>query len=93
MDLQAKLLTLLSQSDHPIDGSSFDSNELVRVLNGLSSRDIVSFEPIVTESWVLTDEGKEILENGSHEAQVFNAIPADHSISIQELTVRNFRFF
>lgn len=87
MEIQSQLLNLLSTTDHPIDGSVFDTTELVRVLNGLSSKDIVAFDPIVTESWVLTDEGQSILSKGSHEAQVFNAIPKGQSISIKELNV------
>lgn len=87
MEIQSQLLNLLAESDHPIDGSSFDSTELVRVLSGLSSKEIVSFESLVTESWVLTDEGKDILNKGSHEAQVYNAIPAGNSISVKDLAV------
>lgn len=29
------------------------------------------------KEWVLTDEGQHVLEHGSHEAAVYNAVPAD----------------
>lgn len=87
MEIQSQLLNLLSTTDHPIDGSVFDTTELVRVLNGLSSREIVAFEPMVSESWVLTDEGADILSKGSHEAQVFYAIPKGQSMPIPQLVI------
>ena len=38
--------------------------------------------------WVLSDEGKLVAEGGSHEAQVYNAIPSEGSISQAEIMVR-----
>jgi len=37
--------------------------------------------------WLLTDEGNEIADNGSHEAAVFNSIPSE-GIALEELMVR-----
>uniref|UniRef100_A0A1B6L7A2 phenylalanine--tRNA ligase n=1 Tax=Graphocephala atropunctata TaxID=36148 RepID=A0A1B6L7A2_9HEMI len=39
--------------------------------------DILSVESIATKLWELTEEGKEVSVNGSHEALIFNAVPAD----------------
>lgn len=36
---------------------------------------MVSFETVERERWILTDEGKETAQNGSHEAKVFNVVP------------------
>lgn len=30
-----------------------------------------------SKEWILTDEGQHVLENGSHEAAVYKALPAD----------------
>jgi hypothetical protein len=30
-----------------------------------------------TKHWELTDEGKDVAANGSHEARVFNAVPSE----------------
>jgi len=37
--------------------------------------------------WLLTDEGDQIADNGSHEAAVFNCIPSE-GIALNELMVR-----
>lgn len=34
-------------------------------------------EPKTRKEWVLTEEGQHVLEHGSHEAAVYNAVPAD----------------
>ncbi|KAJ3313077.1 hypothetical protein HDV04_002394 [Boothiomyces sp. JEL0838] len=73
----------------PVDGKAKPINQLefLGVLNALKSREMVEYESLVTEKWELTAEGKEISETGSHEARVFNAIPAgSEGISIPEIT-------
>ena len=51
---------------------------------------MVEYETLVQESNILTSEGLEILEKGSHEAQVFNAIPSGNDgISVGLLTVES----
>jgi len=37
--------------------------------------------------WLLTDEGNQIADTGSHEAAVFNSIPSE-GIALDELMVR-----
>ncbi|KAJ3283801.1 hypothetical protein HK104_010224 [Borealophlyctis nickersoniae] len=59
------------------EGSAVDQNELLGVLKKLESREVVEYDPISRELWVLTDEGKAIVDHGSHEALVFNAIPPE----------------
>ena len=48
---------------------------------------ILSYEPIECEQWVLTSEGQFICDNGSHEVRVFNAIP-EAGMSVSDLTVQ-----
>ena len=47
---------------------------------------MVKTEQKVTKRWELTEEGKQVAENGSHEALVYNAIPAE-GITQSELMV------
>ena len=49
---------------------------------------MIKYDTIEDEIWVLTEEGNEIADKGSHEAKVFEAIPAGkEGISISELQV------
>ena len=49
---------------------------------------MVDFEIISVEKWGLTSEGKEVVETGSHEARVFNAIPeGSEGIKIDQVMV------
>jgi phenylalanyl-tRNA synthetase alpha chain len=38
---------------------------------------LLSVEQLVHKEWKLTDEGKKVAENGSHEAVVYNAVPSE----------------
>lgn len=55
---------------------------------------MVEYDTIEGEIWVLTEEGNEIVDKGSHEANVFEAIPAgDEGLSIPELQVSDTSLF
>jgi phenylalanyl-tRNA synthetase alpha chain len=47
---------------------------------------VINAEQKLNKSYELTDEGKQVAENGSHEALIFNAIP-DGGILQAELMV------
>jgi phenylalanyl-tRNA synthetase alpha chain len=54
---------------------------------------MVDFEINEREYFVLTQEGQELADGGSHEAKVFNAVPAgEEGIAISDIQV-NFLFF
>lgn len=38
---------------------------------------LIKLDQNVYDSYVLTDEGREVLEQGSHEKRVLDAVPAD----------------
>jgi phenylalanyl-tRNA synthetase alpha chain len=38
---------------------------------------LLSVEQLVHKEWKLTDEGRKVAENGSHEAVVYNAVPSE----------------
>jgi phenylalanyl-tRNA synthetase alpha chain len=49
---------------------------------------MIDFTPIDRISWTLTEEGKQVAKEGSHEARVFEAIPAgEEGLPIAELQV------
>ncbi|CAG8441799.1 3275_t:CDS:2 [Rhizophagus irregularis] len=68
------------------DGKEVDQLVLLGALKSLVDKEMVEYDTIEDEIWVLTDEGDEIVDKGSHEANVFEAIPAgDEGLSIPEL--------
>ncbi|KAJ3312801.1 hypothetical protein HDU76_002805 [Blyttiomyces sp. JEL0837] len=71
----------LRLNDQPVDQLA-----VLGVLNGLQSREMITYSTLESERWVLTKEGNVIADEGSHEVKVFNAIPAgEEGISEQEL--------
>lgn len=97
--IQDLILSVLNQQSEikdtsvlQLDSQPINQLEILGVLNALSSREVprvdqvVAYDTIVTEKWVLTEEGKSIAETGSHEARVYNAVPPE-GISISELNV------
>ncbi|KAL3868753.1 hypothetical protein ACJMK2_041519 [Sinanodonta woodiana] len=50
---------------------------------------VINAEQRVTKRLELTDEGKDILTNGSHEAQIFNAVPKNGIPQDQLMSVPN----
>ncbi|CAG8517556.1 1217_t:CDS:10 [Acaulospora morrowiae] len=70
------------------NGEDLDQLALLGALKSLSleGEEMVHYDSIEGEVWVLTDEGNEIADNGSHEAKVFEAIPiGEKGIEIPEL--------
>ncbi|KAJ9050715.1 Phenylalanyl-tRNA synthetase, beta subunit, cytoplasmic [Entomophthora muscae] len=68
------------------EGTELDQQVILGVLNSLLSREMVQYEVIENEIWVLSEEGSEIAEQGSHEAKVFYAVPATEAgLPISEL--------
>lgn len=55
-----------------------DHQKVIGALKSIESNgDLLATEQTSHKAWELTDEGKSVLQNGSHEACVFNAIPSD----------------
>jgi len=75
-----------------------DHQKIVGAVKSLQSLgDIIEAEQCSAACWALTDEGKSVLEAGSHEALVYNAIPADTGIAQSEIMVNhdsyNFQYY
>jgi phenylalanyl-tRNA synthetase alpha chain len=94
--LQIEILNFLDKngkiedsSNFKFEGKNVDQLVFLGALNSLTSKDMVIYKQIENEKWNVTDEGNEIVETGSHEAKVFNAIPeGEEGISIAELNAK-----
>lgn len=79
-DLTGEVLSALSGASQPLrsqDVFPTQSPESIKAaLDRLSSRDMVHYEKIDTEEIRLSAEGQSFVENGSHEARVFEAVRA-----------------
>lgn len=70
-----------------LNGRLLEQKDVLGALQSLVTRDMVTFDPIEEESWELSEEGKEIVQNGSHEAKVYNMLPKDDiGLAIEEIT-------
>lgn len=62
-------------------------------LNFAKYLQIIKADLNTTEKWILSKEGKLMAENGSHEANVFNSIPAEVGLPQSELQVNKISSF
>jgi len=94
--LQVEILNFLDKNGRIEDSTNFkfegknvDQLVFLGALNSLTSKDMVTYKQIENEKWNVTAEGNEIVETGSHEAKVFNAIPeGEEGISIADLNAK-----
>ncbi|XP_014671958.1 PREDICTED: phenylalanine--tRNA ligase alpha subunit-like [Priapulus caudatus] len=55
-----------------------EHQKIVGAIKSLQSLgEVIQCEQVASKRWELTDEGRQVLKNGSHEAHVFNAIPTE----------------
>lgn len=55
-----------------------DHQKIVGALKSIEANgELLSAEQTSHKSWELSEEGQQVLANGSHEAVVFNSIPSD----------------
>ncbi|WVR04844.1 phenylalanine-tRNA ligase, alpha subunit [Kwoniella sp. DSM 27419] len=65
-----------------------DQNAVRGVLDSLLSKEMITYKQITTTSYALTEEGSVIVDNGSHEYRVWQALPvkgAGEPVGIPEL--------
>ncbi|KAJ4851445.1 hypothetical protein Tsubulata_031893, partial [Turnera subulata] len=62
-----------------------DHNDIVSVVTSLKGFQFIEAEDIKEETWILTEEGKKYAAEGSPEMQLLLALPAEGSISKDEL--------
>ncbi|MBN3299604.1 SYFA ligase, partial [Amia calva] len=82
--IQESLLRCVDKADGGVDsqdvaaGLGVDHQVVVGAVKSLQALgEVISAEQRSTKRWELTGEGSEIAEQGSHEARVFDAIPAE----------------
>lgn len=58
---------------------NIDHQKVIGVVKSILAleNNIITAEPVTNKNWELTDEGELVLSSGSHEVNVFNAIPSD----------------
>lgn len=55
-----------------------DHQKIIGALKSIQATgDLLDAEQTSRKTWELSDEGKSVLDNGSHEACVFNAVPSE----------------
>lgn len=89
-DLPNRVLSLLADTDKPLLSSAvfsdLDFTTIKSALDRLSSRELIEYQQIDREQWILTAEAEGIVDNGSHEARVFEAVRlAKDGLKIKEL--------
>lgn len=88
-DLTLQILHALSRTDPVLSAEAFPQvgfADIKAALDRLASRDMVKYDPIEREEYILEPEGDQIASNGSHEARVFEALrQAVEGLSVQEL--------
>ena len=92
-DLTSQVLGALSEVESfltAVEFSSISSSVVKSSLDRLASRDMIVYDTIDREEAVLTEEGKGIAAEGSHEAKVFEAVrKAVEGLKIGDLPVRH----
>lgn len=89
-DLPQQILDLLETK--PVLKSSVDfpevsQKEIKAAIDRLSSREMVTYSTIDTEQVQLTEEGRTICNEGSHEYKVWDAVRRAGKIEIKSLVV------
>ncbi|XP_010526632.1 PREDICTED: phenylalanine--tRNA ligase alpha subunit, cytoplasmic-like [Tarenaya hassleriana] len=88
---EAAILGFLQNHEQIPDSGLFateynlDHSDVVNVIKSLHGFRYLDAQDIKRETWVLTDEGKKYAVEGSPEVQLFLAVPAEGSISKEEL--------
>lgn len=94
-ELIPELLNALSiTSESILTADIFPStpfNTIKSALDRLGSRELITYKQINREEAILTEEGRGIAANGSHEAKVFEAVrKAIEGLKIEDLPVCQF---
>ncbi|KAK9819263.1 hypothetical protein WJX81_008677 [Elliptochloris bilobata] len=82
-EIEARLLRAISETPQAVESDAFaksagvEHGAVVGLMKSLLTSDFVTAEEVPHSRLVLTAEGREYLDKGSPEAQVFAAIPAE----------------
>jgi phenylalanyl-tRNA synthetase alpha chain len=87
LELTEKILKYIEQHEKAdtLDLAAEFSEDHQKVVGALKSiqahGELLTSETTSRKEWQVSDEGQFVIENGSHEACVYNAIPKDTGIS------------
>ena len=87
-DLNSEILIALEKQEPTLSSEAFpqaSQAEIKAALDRLASRGMVQYEALPTEQIVLTGEGQQICDEGSHEWKVWEAVKSKGRISVKEL--------
>ncbi|KAJ1725086.1 Phenylalanyl-tRNA synthetase, beta subunit, cytoplasmic [Coemansia erecta] len=84
-----KLETEGSIADTKTAFADVSAETILGALKSLESQEKVTYKTLTTEVWTIESEGQDMLENGSYEARIFDAVPAgEQGIPVAELSAK-----
>lgn len=90
-DLTLEILEHLDEKENwntSDDFPSISQAQIKAALDRLASRQMLEYDTKDAEILVLTDEAKQICEEGSHEYKVWQAVKSKGKIAVKDLAVR-----
>lgn len=80
MELNERILKYLEENEKAdtlklANEFNEDHQKIVGAVKSLEALDMIVSEPVKSTKWELTEEGKLVAENGSHEAVLYRSIP------------------
>ena len=96
MELSEKILVLMSDRNETVGSDKLavefeeDHQKVVGAIKSLESLgEVIKTETETIKEWHLTNEGKDVVKRGSHEAVVYSAVPQNgNGISRQDLMTK-----
>lgn len=94
LELTEQILRRLEQGENVdtldlVQEFNEDHQKIVGALKSIEAHgELVKSEQTSRKSWDLTDEGKYVVEHGSHEAAVWNAVPAEGIAQVELMKVK-----
>lgn len=95
MELNERILHYIDKCDkvdtlHLASEFNEEHQKIIGAVKSLEALEMVVSEGLKNTKWGLTEEGRQVAENGSHEAVLYRSIPED-GVAQSELMKVNFR--
>lgn len=92
MDIPERILHYLHDSDNVdsvklADEWQEDHQKVVGAIKSLEALEMVIATTSKSTKWDLTDEGKQVAENGSHEAVLYYSVPSEGAAQTELMKV------
>lgn len=98
-ELVEKILNYLEKVDYvdTLDLASAFKEDHQKIVGAVKSiealGELIKSETTTRKQWMLTDEGKNVVNHGSHEAMVYNFVPSDGIAQAVIMKVFTFSFY